>query len=314
MNDHKEKISVIIPCYNGAKFLRRTISSVKKQTYTNWEIIAVDDKSSDNTVDVLKKEAAKEPRMKLIFLEKNSGGPATPKNVGVEKATGSYIAFLDQDDEWVADKLEKQLAFFLATKNEKLAVVYCSDIIKDNETGTVIRKWDATRRGNVLEDIAGGNFILTCSCVMARTEIFRKVGKFDAIFKISDDWDMWLQIAEAGYDFDFVPEYLVNYFVHGNNACYGQTKMPNRLEFGILCEKHKNSTTKHNSLGLGYYYYMVKDYSLARKYLAQAIFSKKYGPRERFVSFAYILISFFPWTEKSCYAVWKRVIKPALGI
>jgi hypothetical protein len=166
------------------------------------------------------------------------------------------------------------------------------------------------RRGNVLADIAKRNFILTSSCVMTRPEIFKSIGKFDSIFKISDDWDMWLRIAKAGHEFDLVPEYLVNYFVHSNNTYYGQTKTPNRLEFGTLCKKHEETATKYNVFGIGHYYYSAKNYSLSRKYFIKTMLSRRYLPRERIVAFAYIIISFAPWSEKFLYILWKHIIKP----
>lgn len=106
-------VSIIVPVYNAEKFIKDTIQTVKNQTYQNWELILVDDFSTDNSVDIINKNI--EERIKLVKLEKNSGA-AICRNKGVEKAKGRYIAFLDSDDLWRKEKLEKQLEFMREKK------------------------------------------------------------------------------------------------------------------------------------------------------------------------------------------------------
>lgn len=104
------KISIITPAYNAEKYIEETINSVLKQTYNNWELLVIDDCSTDNTTELVKKYATKDSRIKLVQVFKN-GGVAKARNIGLENATGRYIAFIDSDDLWKPDKLEKQLAF-----------------------------------------------------------------------------------------------------------------------------------------------------------------------------------------------------------
>ncbi|MGB9592367.1 MAG: glycosyltransferase family 2 protein, partial [Candidatus Kryptoniota bacterium] len=104
-------MSVIIPTYNRADLLPRAIRSVLAQTFTDFELIVVDDGSIDNTREVVDKFTHLDARVKYIW-EPNSGRPAVPKNKGIENASGEYIAFLDHDDEWLPAKLEKQLILF----------------------------------------------------------------------------------------------------------------------------------------------------------------------------------------------------------
>ena len=105
------KVSVITPCYNAGVTIINTIESVIAQTYTDWEMLIVDDSSSDNSADVIKEYASKDSRIKYLRTEKPSGSPALPRNIGIENAVGKYIAFFDADDVWLPDKLQWQVDF-----------------------------------------------------------------------------------------------------------------------------------------------------------------------------------------------------------
>lgn len=106
----ENKISIITPLYNGEKYIEKTILSVIKQTYNNWEMLIVDDCSGDNSPNIVKKYVEQDKRIKYIRLEKNSGA-AIARNKAIEIAEGEYIAFLDSDDLWKKEKLEKQINF-----------------------------------------------------------------------------------------------------------------------------------------------------------------------------------------------------------
>ena len=106
-------VSIIMPNYNGAKFLTETIESVLAQTYTNWELLFVDDCSTDNSLELI--QDYKDDRIKVLRNEKNSGA-AVSRNYALREATGKWIAFLDSDDLWVKDKLQKQLTFMVENK------------------------------------------------------------------------------------------------------------------------------------------------------------------------------------------------------
>ena len=118
MND---KVSIIMPCYNSEKFIKDAIESVLKQTYQNWELIIIDDNSTDNSTIIVESYKRKDFRIKLLKNSNNTRMPATPRNIGILSANGRYIAFLDSDDIWYPSKLENQIPLF---KDEKCAVVY----------------------------------------------------------------------------------------------------------------------------------------------------------------------------------------------
>ena len=113
-------VSVITPCYNGAKYLSETIESVINQTYENWEMIIVDDGSKDDSAEIAAGYSQKDPRIKLIC--QSNAGSAAARNNGISHAEGRYIALLDADDLWHPDFLEKQLSFI---KQKKAVCVYC---------------------------------------------------------------------------------------------------------------------------------------------------------------------------------------------
>ncbi|HFF5272228.1 TPA: glycosyltransferase family 2 protein, partial [Acinetobacter baumannii] len=105
-------VSIITPSYNSAKYIGKTIDSVISQTYKKWELIIIDDCSTDSSVEIIKDYENKDNRIKLIQLKENSGA-AVARNTGIQLARGRFIAFLDSDDSWLPEKLEKQLKFML---------------------------------------------------------------------------------------------------------------------------------------------------------------------------------------------------------
>jgi len=112
----EELVSIITPSFNSENFISETIQSVLKQNYTNWEMIIVDDFSTDKTVEIVKELASKDKRIQLFELDKNSG-TGIARNFGLNKSSGKYIAFLDADDVWKSEKLEIQIDF-LKTNNQ----------------------------------------------------------------------------------------------------------------------------------------------------------------------------------------------------
>lgn len=106
-----DKVTVIVPLYNSEDYIAQCIRSVTTQTHMNWELIVVDDCSTDSSVDIARRYAKNDPRIIITSLDKNSGNPARPRNKGIEMATGRYLTFLDADDYWFENKLERQLAF-----------------------------------------------------------------------------------------------------------------------------------------------------------------------------------------------------------
>ena len=145
-----ELVSIITPCYNSEKFISDTIKSVQNQTYSNWEMIIVDDCSEDKTVEIIQNCMEDDPRIHLIQLNKNSGA-AKARNVGIEKITGKYMTFLDADDLWFSDFIQNSITIIQKTginfvfssyrrSNENLEFIYTDFIVPQKVTYTDILK------------------------------------------------------------------------------------------------------------------------------------------------------------------------------
>lgn len=182
-------VSVIIATYNMELYLAEAINSVLDQNYDNLEIIIIDDGSTDNTVKVIEK-FANEPRVKYFY--QINGGQAKAKNRGIVESKGDYIAFLDADDKWTSDKLEKQLPYFdLFTE---VGVVY-TKVAQIDQFGEILGCPD-TRcySGKITEKLFVENFVTGMASIVRR-ECFDKVGYFDESLPMGIDWDLWLRIS-----------------------------------------------------------------------------------------------------------------------
>src|SRR5215510_1758269 len=196
-------VSVVIATYNRSRQVREAIDSVLAQTLPVREIIVVDDGSKDDTRAQL---LAYGDRIRPFFQA--NGGASAARNLAVQMAHGSWIAFLDDDDVWVPEKIEQQ--WKLVEQNPALGLVYCSDYAVDEQLHILYeRKAQAENRGQVFDRLLIKNFIFT-SCVMARRDAVEKAGYMQKEFKFAQDWDLWLKVA-AENPVDFAPAPLVLY-------------------------------------------------------------------------------------------------------
>ena len=182
-------ISVIIPAYNAERTILETIASVQQQTYSDFEIIVINDGSNDRTSELL--NTVKDHRLK-VFDYPNSGVPVA-RNHGLSHATGDLIAFLDADDLWTPDKLELQLAAL--QQHPKAGVVYSWTYSMD-EAGEYFSIGDAfSYTGNVYAQLLLENFIVNGSNCLIKRQAVESVGEFDSSVPGADDWDYWLRLA-----------------------------------------------------------------------------------------------------------------------
>lgn len=184
-------VSIITPCFNSAPFLPEMIDSVVEQTYDDWELIIIDDYSTDESAIVIEKYCQKDSRIKYFKTKYPSGSPCLPRNIGIEYAKGRFIAFLDSDDIWLPNKLAEQLELF---GDRKTAVVYSNyeKITESGERGErIVIAPETTSYQNLLKGNVIGNL----------TGIYdtQKVGKVYCQNIHHEDYILWLSILKKGY-------------------------------------------------------------------------------------------------------------------
>jgi glycosyltransferase involved in cell wall biosynthesis len=194
-------VSVIIPTYNRAHLITEAVESVLAQTYQNFELIVVDDGSTDNTGQVLRSFGSK-----IQLISQNNLGVAEARNIGIKTARGVYIAFLDADDLWLPDKLSSQIGFL--DQNPNIEIVYC-DVYLADERGRIFSCIHAHHTDHIFPYLLQKNIVVgSASSVMLRRTCFEKTGLFDPMLDALEDWDMWLRLA-ACFRFGLVPRPLV---------------------------------------------------------------------------------------------------------
>ena len=209
-------VSIVTPVYNSEKFISETIDSIQNQTYKHWELILVDDCSSDNSYDIISEYIKYDKRIRYIKLEKNSGA-AVSRNTGIKNARGRFIAFLDSDDIWLPEKLEKQLKYML---DKKIGFTFTSyRYMKEDGTKTnkVAKAPYKINYNGLLK-----NTIIGCSTVVLDRQI---VGDFlMPLVRKGQDTATWLMILRNQKYAYGIEEILVDYRLVGNSLSSNKIK------------------------------------------------------------------------------------------
>jgi glycosyltransferase involved in cell wall biosynthesis len=200
-------------CYNSARYLQEALDSVYRQTFKDYEIIFWDNQSTDDSGKI-----AQSYRYPLKYFRGEKFLPlGAARNAAIEKATSKYIAFLDCDDIWLPEKLEKQIA--LLNSNQELGLAY-SDCYVIDSAGTAGEKTyfynKKLLRGMAFKELFQANPIPLLTAVITR-EAFNKAGVFNPKYEIAEEYDLWLRIAEY-YPIDFIEQPLAKYRVHSESA------------------------------------------------------------------------------------------------
>jgi len=235
------KVSAIIPAYNRADFLPRSMGSVLNQTFRDLELVVVDDGSTDNTKAVVKEIARKDERVKYIW-QPNFGGPAGPRNTGIKNARGKYVAFLDSDDEWMNTKVEEQVKVFENSSSDT-GFVACNYLLKRGNS--VVRyKLPIFANKRLFEKLLEHDFIGTATIVMIKKDILEEVGGFDENLECGEDTDLWLRIAEK-YKFALATDFLAMYHSHSSNTLLRFQGMELARSTESILKKHRASCEKY---------------------------------------------------------------------
>lgn len=229
------KVSVIMNCYNGEKYLKEAIDSVYLQTYQNWEIIFWDNASTDNSSEIARNYDGK----LRYFLGEKTVPLYAARNYALEKSRGEYIAILDCDDIWLPAKLEEQIP--LLEKNKEIGLVY-SDAIRFNERGKEKRSFVSKKpyRGNIFSELLLCNFINT-QTVVIRKNVFDSLNYwFDNRLTIAGDLDAYLRISHK-WTVDYIDKPLVRYRVHNASTTYKEGRERMITELDLMMENLKNT-------------------------------------------------------------------------
>jgi teichuronic acid biosynthesis glycosyltransferase TuaG len=219
-----ELVSVIMPAFNAAALIEESILSAQTQTHTEWELIVVDDGSTDDTASVVKRLMEADQRIKYIYQPNQKLGAA--RNTGLLAAKGEWIAYLDSDDLWMPDKLELQLQ---AAKNFNAGVIYTGGYNFYFEKGkispydTIYGKFS----GYEMYKILSTRNVIPVLAVLMRRELIATVGLQDIDPKSygCEDWDYWLRISKAGTSFYGIDKTLFKYRIHTNGMSQNRLRM-----------------------------------------------------------------------------------------
>ena len=236
-------VSVVIPTRNRAGLLGAAIRSALAQSFADLEVLVVDDASDDETPEVIAAATA-DPRVRAHRLPHRSGGAAA-RNFGIARARGEYVAFLDDDDEWLPEKLARQLELF-AQGSPRLGVVYSSYLVVERETGRVVGRKVADQRGDLSRVLPVRNVVGGTSSVVVRRSCFDRVGRFDETLPSFQDYDLWIRFSRE-FDFDFVERDLLKYYLHSRKIWSD----PDAIDRGIviMSEKYFDSPPLRRNLG-----------------------------------------------------------------
>ena len=281
------KVSIIIPTYNRRDFITIALDSALAQTYKNYEIVIIDDGSSDDT-----KEALKPYQDSIRYFYHDNKGIAPTRNRGIREAKGDYIAFLDSDDYWLPAKLERQVECFSKNSHYGMVATRCSCTTPE---GKFLKKNRPGKSGWVLTDLFKASFIRTSSAII-RKECFDKVGLFDESLPECEEYDLWLRIAKH-YPIGFINDVLTVYTDNpkgvSTDSLAGRLQRLKVLEKDYL--KEVIPTALYRKRLASNYHYVGRHYlkqggkGEGKKYLRRSIGLNPFNPK---ILFYYILSLF----------------------
>ena len=196
-------VSILIPAYNAARFVERALQSATAQTHQNLEIIVVDDGSRDGTAKIVK--GVNDTRITYIYQD--NAGPGSARNTALRRCRGEYVSFLDADDYYHPRKIERQLDFLKT--NPRYKIVYCNALhVYADRPHRIYKKKDVYRSGRILPELLTSSYVNPNAVLVAR-EVFERIGGFVETRYYPEEWDLWLRMTLAGFEFGYLDEDLV---------------------------------------------------------------------------------------------------------
>lgn len=283
-------VSIIIPAYNAAKYLRESVQSALAQTYREREIIIVDDGSTDGTSQILAEYGDA-----IRVVRQTNQGSAAACNAGVAIAQGEWVAFLDADDVWLPEKLARQIEHCGNT-----AISHTDSICFGDALPTEIRRssFEPPYSGRVLKELLTRNFI-TKSTVLMRRQVFLDLGGFDRSYIAVEDWPFFLKVC-AEYELGYLPEAVVRYRVHKKSKSMQGRK--------TLADHLRIINSAFGVQGVGKSFPELRKKALASSYQVNCHYSAESGDWPFAIYCALQALRYEPTATRT----WKNLVKSAL--
>lgn len=277
-------VSIITPLYNGQEFIGQSIESALAQTYRNFELLIINDGSKDGSYEAVS-PYLKDPR--LIYIERENGGVGAARNTALARASGKYIAFLDQDDLWTTDKLAVQVP--VLEQNPDIALVYSNQDFIGDDNKIIDYPWETGISGYCFREMIEKNWISVLT-VLVRKSVIDEVGPFKEDISGTDDYEMWLRVT-LKHKIEYIDQILAHYRFHEVNFSKNLFKMTElflkaltyvlnehpeaiRIAGGNLVKSRMHKL--HHQLG-DYYSWQAQDYQSGRDHYFKAILHNPYG-------------------------------------
>jgi glycosyltransferase involved in cell wall biosynthesis len=293
MQRYEPLVSAVIPAFNAARFIEQAIDSVLAQTYTNYEIIVVDDGSSDDTLEKLKSYGNK-----VTIISQPNKGVSSARNAGIMKSRGEWVAFLDADDYWEKEKLARQIDYI--KQNHDVVLVHTGKRLF-GEHGT-IEYDDDEAPFHLLRQSANFRSLLVRNCVntssvMVKRDVVVEAGMFDITLRQCEDQDLWLRVAKRG-QLGYIPEDLFNYRMHGGQAT---------AKTGELYEDGLRVIRRNRCLVGSFPEYLAWRKGYATRLLDAGYFYEQQGLRYK--AFLYFLWSLWFWPFDHLFVKLKSMMR-----
>lgn len=306
LNKQLPTVSVIMPAFNAESTIAESIKSVLNQTYTDWELIIINDNSTDNTYSVVEQYSQNDTRIITRSINENRG-VSFVRNLAISLSSAKFIAFLDSDDLWHPLKLEIQLGFHERNPSCKISH---TDYVNFNQNGIIktpykfIFKKFIKKDGDLLRQMLYFNSVGILTIILER-KIFLEVNGFDCNRWGMEDHDLWLRISCEGHKFSFINKVLSYYMVNND----GMTSSIGRYKrtYKKFIDKHELLMIKYHKMSLakayfhryfGLYYLNAGEFRLGVLYLRKSILSSL-NPYLQIITLPYLLISFLKSSLKS---------------
>jgi len=228
------EVSIVLPVYNSQRYLAETIESALSQTFTNFELVAVDDESTDDSSDILKRYADADSRVRI--LQRSHGGIVAARNEGMAAARGEFIAAMDHDDVMLPERLALQVAFLRA--HPDCVAVGGAGLLIDPEGDPLIERHHPTEPDEIEAELFAGRNPIIQPCVMIRRESVAAIGGYREQCNFAEDYDLFLRLSDLGRLAN-LPQVLIQYRQHMSRASHGHYQEQNHVLVAALQEAYK---------------------------------------------------------------------------